>query len=204
MSPEAGIAILQGRLVVCGATGSTGEWQMDSAKLRDWIEVIGIFALVASLVFVGLQIKQTEEIGQGEAAVNLSTITSSFRNTVINNAEVWRRGCMGEELSGGEQTQFAQMYYSYSATAYWVWLANERGVLDTETNIVTNAYAANIHRYPGIAKLNASKQLWSKEGSRQDLLSLRQFQAAVRTRLAELEQIEPEPLSDPDWCGNFS
>ena len=35
---------------------------MDSAKLNDWMQVIGIFALVASLVFVGLQMKQSQEI----------------------------------------------------------------------------------------------------------------------------------------------
>ena len=40
---------------------------MDSTKLHDWIQIIGIFALVASLVFVGLQIKQTQEIAESEA-----------------------------------------------------------------------------------------------------------------------------------------
>ncbi len=35
---------------------------MDSAKLNDWMQVIGIFALVASLIFVGLQMKQTHKI----------------------------------------------------------------------------------------------------------------------------------------------
>ena len=35
---------------------------MDSAKLNDWMQVIGIFALVASLMFVGLQMKQAQEI----------------------------------------------------------------------------------------------------------------------------------------------
>jgi hypothetical protein len=35
---------------------------MDSAKLNDWMQVGGIFALVASLVFVGLQMKQSQEI----------------------------------------------------------------------------------------------------------------------------------------------
>ena len=35
---------------------------MKSAKLNDWIQVTGIFALVSSLIFVGLQIKQTSEI----------------------------------------------------------------------------------------------------------------------------------------------
>ena len=28
---------------------------MDSAKLNDWMHVVGIFALVASLIFVGLR-----------------------------------------------------------------------------------------------------------------------------------------------------
>jgi len=177
---------------------------MDSAKLNDWLQVIGIFALVASLIFVGLQMKQNQQIGEGEAAAYFSQITSSFRITVIDNAEVWRSGCMGEELSDGEQTRFAQMYYSYMAAAYWLWLANDVGIIQAKTNVLTNAYAANIHRYPGIAKMNASKQRWSIEGSKLDLLSLQRFSAAVQTRLAELEKIEPEPLSDPDWCGNFS
>ena len=35
---------------------------MDSAKLNDWMQVAGIFALVASLVFVGLQMKQSQDI----------------------------------------------------------------------------------------------------------------------------------------------
>ena len=37
---------------------------MDSAKLNDWMQVIGIFALVASLIFVGLQMKQEHEIAR--------------------------------------------------------------------------------------------------------------------------------------------
>ncbi len=35
---------------------------MDSAKLNDWMQVVGIFAVVASLVFVGLQMMQDREI----------------------------------------------------------------------------------------------------------------------------------------------
>jgi hypothetical protein len=35
---------------------------MDSAKLNDRIQVVGIFAVVASLIFVGLQMKQSHEI----------------------------------------------------------------------------------------------------------------------------------------------
>ena len=35
---------------------------MDSAKLNDWMQVVGIFAVVASLIFVGLQMIQDREI----------------------------------------------------------------------------------------------------------------------------------------------
>ncbi len=37
---------------------------MDTAKLNDWMQVFGIFALVASLVFVGMQMRQEHEIAR--------------------------------------------------------------------------------------------------------------------------------------------
>jgi hypothetical protein len=39
---------------------------MNPIKLKDWIEVVGIFALVGSLVFVGLQMKQAQDIAIAE------------------------------------------------------------------------------------------------------------------------------------------
>ena len=47
---------------------------MDSAKVNDWMQVVGIFAVVASLLFVGLQMKQTHEIALAEALANVSAI----------------------------------------------------------------------------------------------------------------------------------
>lgn len=35
---------------------------MDSAKLNDWLQVVGLFGVIASLIFVGLQMKQDREI----------------------------------------------------------------------------------------------------------------------------------------------
>lgn len=46
---------------------------MDSAKLNDWAQVVGIFALVASLIFVGLQMKQTQEIALASAYQDRAT-----------------------------------------------------------------------------------------------------------------------------------
>ena len=35
---------------------------MDVAKLNDWMQVFGVFAIVASLIFVGLEMQQAQEI----------------------------------------------------------------------------------------------------------------------------------------------
>ncbi len=177
---------------------------MDSAKLNDWLQVIAIFALVASLIFVGLQVKQTQQIGQGEATGIYMNSLNSFQSLIIENAEVWRNGCMDEELSEADQTIFAQLYYSYLRTSFFMWIANQVGVLRVPSDVFTNSYAANIHRYPGFAIMAASKNLWAAEGSKFEDPLVARFRAAIQTRLAELKEIEPEPLTDPKWCGNFS
>ena len=40
---------------------------MDSRKLNDWLQVVGLFAVVGSLVFVGLQMQQDQEIALSQA-----------------------------------------------------------------------------------------------------------------------------------------
>ncbi len=37
---------------------------MDTAKLNDWMQVVGLFAVVASLIFVGMQMRQEHEIAR--------------------------------------------------------------------------------------------------------------------------------------------
>ena len=69
-----------------------GLLSMDSAKLNEWMQVIGIFALVASLVFVGLQIKQTHEIAisdayQSRAATVIEMVTANAANE--NGLAAW-------------------------------------------------------------------------------------------------------------------
>ena len=57
---------------------------MDSTKLSDWMQVVGIFALFVSLVFVGLQMQQDHDIARATiyqdraalAAENLRALAS--------------------------------------------------------------------------------------------------------------------------------
>ena len=61
---------------------------MNSAKLNDWMQVIGIFALVASLIFVGFQMKQTQDIAiasqyQARAEVTMNLFLSSLESGYV-------------------------------------------------------------------------------------------------------------------------
>ena len=51
---------------------------MDSAKINEWLQVVGLFGVIASLLFVGLQMKQDREIA-------LSTATQARTETTIQN-----------------------------------------------------------------------------------------------------------------------
>ena len=55
---------------------------MDSAKLNDWLQVIGLFGVIASLIFVGLQMKQEQEIAMSATyqarSEQITSITSQY------------------------------------------------------------------------------------------------------------------------------
>lgn len=58
---------------------------MDSAELNDWMQVIGIFAVVASLIFVGLQMRQDQEIAMSLASqARTDTTIQSLAATASN------------------------------------------------------------------------------------------------------------------------
>ena len=53
---------------------------MNSAKLNEWMQVVGIFSVVASLVFVGLQMIQDREIALAGQYQERSAIAVEYWN----------------------------------------------------------------------------------------------------------------------------
>ena len=86
---------------------------MDSAKLNNWIQVVGIFALVASLVFVGLQLKQSQDIAlsqasQARTATTVEMIINSAENAHFVSASAKKRSLSNEEFTAEEQAAMGQ------------------------------------------------------------------------------------------------
>jgi hypothetical protein len=91
---------------------------MDSAKLNDWLQVIGLFGVIASLIFVGLQMKQDREIALTERFNARSDTTvqlymSMADNPVLRTAREKIRNGAGDQLTEDEQA--ALTYLSQAA-----------------------------------------------------------------------------------------
>jgi len=174
---------------------------MKSEKLNDWLQLVGLFGIMASLFFVGMQVRQTQAIGEGESATNFIESTIAGRAMLAEHADVWVRGCLNEELSVVDQAVFAHLYRGYTQSSYFAWLAARNGILEVDADTITNAFAANIHRYPGFASTGADWRKWSEEGLSENQEDVRTFRDAIRTRVAELRVIDPDPTYSVKWCG---
>ena len=58
---------------------------MNSEKLRNWLEIVGIFSVVASLVFVGLQMQQAHKISLSQTYQARTTAAAEFNTTFASN-----------------------------------------------------------------------------------------------------------------------
>ena len=87
-------------------------------KSRDWkdiAELIGITAIVASLIFVGLQMKQAQEIGNAERRMMRVANEIEVQNAINEHVDIWVTGLSGQELSETETVIFVNLVLTKSS-----------------------------------------------------------------------------------------
>ena len=118
---------------------------------KETAELIGIAAIVASLAFVGLQMRQEQAIARA-AVWSETEIASRELNEFVNeNRDIWIRGLDGEELSQLEELTFkaiARSIYNRHLALYQ--RAIELGTSSPESRI--REYAFHLYQYPGLRR----------------------------------------------------
>ncbi len=79
---------------------------------KDVLEAIGFAALVASLIFVGLQIRQDHQIERLQNAADFDDTMIEYARVINANREVWIRGLEGAELSATDQVAFEAVSFA--------------------------------------------------------------------------------------------
>lgn len=132
---------------------------MKNKNIRDWLEGIGIVAVVASLIFVGLQIRQERKIAIVETFSNRTEFTLEIANLISANHNVWTAGLEGKELNSADFAVFGaiarsvESYYLYQfARAYQIEIGSP--------NIIAQKYAVVLYQYPSL------QEIWAASGER--------------------------------------
>ncbi len=91
---------------------------MDSSRLNDWLQVLGLFGVMASLVFVGLQMKQDYDIALAETystrtAISVANIGDQIGSPHYISATAKLYSGLGEDLTAEEYVAMENLHYQY-------------------------------------------------------------------------------------------
>ena len=108
---------------------------MTTYRVKEWLEVIGLFSVVASLVFVGLQMKQSHEIAlsqasQARTAMSVDLLVSTAENPLFASASAKTR--RGEKQSPEEHAATSQYAIAILFTYEDQYLQYSNGFLSEE------------------------------------------------------------------------
>jgi len=165
---------------------------MESAKINDWMQVLGIFAVVASLIFVGLQMKQSQDIASAERTMIRAATSVELNNAINEYADIWERGNSGEDLDGAESVIYQNLvntHQGFHQAAYRA--AQNLGLRDLEqSNLVV--YSSFLQNNPGARRVWSSveDQYAQVKGRLFEDDSVPDFVIEIRSSLAKLDQFQ--------------
>ena len=115
-------------------------------------ELVGTVAIVASLVFVGLQMKQASDIAQNEVSLGVYATGIDINNEMSEHSDIWIRGCRGDELNETEAFIFANLMQNLNSQAFWARsMRDQLGEGERPSNEIYN-FARVLHENPGARK----------------------------------------------------
>ena len=152
---------------------------------KEIAEAVGILAIVASLVFVGLQLRQEHNIANAELQNEMIAIRTEVNNQVITNAHVLVKANDGEPLSQSEQMILREIVDSHWAEGFFGYrrwqFVDHPAVLAP-----VRGFSNFLHEHP------AAREVWTSMpqniGAPPDSSQV-EFNNLVKARLAELSEL---------------
>ena len=121
---------------------------MKSVSWKSIIEYVGIAAIVASLIFVGLQLQQERRVASIEAGFNLIESFYEQQNGTIENAAIWAKGNAGvEERSPTEAVIYDALIQKLWGHAFWK--SHAMSQLGNEQNVGIHDFAEFLYKNRG-------------------------------------------------------
>jgi len=168
---------------------------MDSAKLNDRMQVLGIFALVASLIFVGYQLLQDRRIAEVEALAANLVAEFELAQLIKDERDIWLKGLRGEKLSDSEELVFEALAKSLFRRAADSYRAGQR--INVFSERIAQSFAYFVYQYPGLRR--KVQERIDNQGMRDRAFGgsddVKFFSKIVSDYLQYLDETEPETPS---------
>ena len=165
---------------------------MKPGNWKDTAELIGIAAIVASLVFVGLQMMQARDIAISDGNLANAANKIERNNAIVQNPDIWVRGNAGEELNQEDAAVFRYLIQNVVDTAFFEIVRMRRLGADDIVDDLIADFSAFLYGNPG------ARQIWIEDESNIQKYRLLligtsnqghlDFAETVRTNLSKLGQ----------------
>jgi len=126
-----------------------------ASNWKDTVELVGIAAIVISLVFVGIQLQQDRDLAQVASFGSTAESANALSELVQGNSDVWVRGLNGEELTDAEWAVFMSVIRAVESRYMNFiirWQASGDDKFDPESH--ARIYAYYIYMYPGLRRIS--------------------------------------------------
>ncbi len=123
-----------------------------SANWKETAELVGIFAILVSLIFVALQLRQEKELLLLELRNNMIMSTSEINAAIIENADIWRRGNLDEKLDDTELEIYKRLLINYNDWHFNTALVFEETLPGAQEHVLA-MFAGFLSRNPGAYRI---------------------------------------------------
>jgi hypothetical protein len=168
---------------------------LKTERLQDWLQIVGLLGVIASLIFVGQQMKQDRNIAIGEAWLQYTDTQVSLAQLINDNVDVWVTGLAGEELAPLDRVKFNQIAYAVEQKYAGRYSRSELGVRTGPAQGVALEFAHDLYANQGLrrAVITRWNRLESMTGRE------RTFFADVRRYLAMIDDGDIEPVNPNNY-----
>ena len=163
---------------------------MESRNWKGAGEFIGMGAIVASLIFVGFQLRQDREIALAESLTAAEASFTSIDALISDHVVVWLKGRKNEELSEAETLIMSRLVSTLYRRARYT--AEMRRKLGTPGTAALRDLAIELYENPSARRIweaQAEKEIAYFETMAPDDDWRRNYRDEVRAELAKLDSV---------------
>ena len=121
---------------------------MRSLEWKETAEIIGLFAILATLIFVGMQLQQQEEMLDLELRNSMLSNYVAINEQIIAHPDIWLRGNTGENLDAAESVIYESLLTNFN-DYYFHWYESFIELAPESSEQMLSMYAGFLARNPG-------------------------------------------------------